>query len=224
MSKKLEELISYQYSKEEERLYPLLCDYLKKTYGNVEIFKPVYYYEKTKHRRHIEELSRITIYLKRTAALHHVYDILKKRHDINCEADQQEIRKIICRLGLQEYFHADILFICYDSFEFEAISHCYNSASKDFKIFKKKYFNSDTMAWIDPSVMFIVYKTKELMEEAERNGEQARIREDYYQFIKQFDQFGLITRDKHLLVHFDYAGHARSPREYYELHYEMMGN
>ncbi|MBQ7936332.1 MAG: hypothetical protein IJ333_08345, partial [Clostridia bacterium] len=62
----------------------------------------------------------------------------------------------------------------------------------------------------------------ELMEAAEKSGEQAKIKEDYYNFIKEYDTFDLVTRDKNLLVHFDYTGHARNPRAYYDLCYDMI--
>ena len=99
---------------------------------------------------------------------------------------------------------------------------CYSIARKEkYGTITDKYFNPKTMEVIHYP-MFVVYKTKEDMINAEKSGEQANITEEFYKFIKKYDKYGFITREKHLLVHFDYSGHARSSREYSDLYWDML--
>ena len=138
-------------------------------------------------------------------------------------ADAAEVKEIIYQQGLQGYFHINNLYISFESFELDALHYCYSTAFQEYKKFRDRYFNPDSMEYIDSSGMFVVYKTRELMEQAAVNGEQARIRKDYYRFMQKYDTYRFIKQDKHLLVDFDYAENARSPREYSELYWKMLG-
>ena len=112
--------------------------------------------------------------------------------------------------------------VLYRSFETVAMEACYSITRKEqHRTIIDKCFNPKTMEVIHYP-MFVVYKTKEDMINAKKSGEQANITEEFYKFIKKYDKYGFITREKHLLVHFDYSGHARSSREYSDLYWDML--
>jgi hypothetical protein len=51
--------------------------------------------------------------------------------------------------------------------------------------------------------LLVLYKSKELLEEAAANGEQDRIRREFFEIVKKYDTYNFITPEKHLAVYFD---------------------
>ncbi len=45
--------------------------------------------------------------------------------------------------------------------------------------------------------MYVLYKSKELFDEAQARGEHEWLKEEYYKFIKPYDPLGYLTREKH---------------------------
>lgn len=70
--------------------------------------------------------------------------------------------------------------------------------------------------------MIVTYKTKELWEEAEKNGQNERFKREYFEFIKKYDRFGFITMDKHLIAVFDYPEIALSGRDSFDRFLEFI--
>ena len=210
-----EELIAYRYCAEEEKLYPLMSAYFQDKYG-VEIQKIRYYSG--------ENTGTFGVWLTTNRFFQQVYrQSSMDDWRLHFPADAAKVKEIIYQQGLQGYFHINNLYISFESFELDALHYCYSTAFQEYKKFRDRYFNPDSMEYIDSSGMFVVYKTRELMEQAAVNGEQARIRKDYYRFMQKYDTYRFIKQDKHLLVDFDYAENARSPREYSELYWKMLG-
>jgi len=110
----------------------------------------------------------------------------------------------------------------YDSFEECALENCYAESFQEFKKFREKHFNPETMEKFNPSALFVTYKSKELMEEAERNGEQQKLIDEYYKFIKKYDEHNFITKQKGLLFYFDYPEIALHSRSYSDLYWQRM--
>ena len=215
IQEKLQDIVSYEYSKEEKILYPLFSEYLKNKYDLSDIYKFRFYRG--------DKSGTIGIYIRTEDEIKKFWE--KEDRDERrywFPTDSKKVLEMVHEHALNTFFDVDVLNLSFECFESDAIQSCYASSFEEFKTFKMKYFNPDTMERILPNAMFVVYKSKELMELAEKNGEQARIREDYYRFIKKYDTFNFVTPEKHFLVHFDYSGHARSDREYFELSWEMM--
>ena len=215
-----EHLVNYQYSEEEKIVFGELAQYVEAKYG-IQLYKITY-----KTVGPLGPLSRIDIYTYWTRDYRHRVDHkpVAIGEGMHWYVDEQrKAIEIVERHGLQSYFHPDDLFVTFHSFEQEALSYCYDSSFEEFRKFREVHFNPDTMEKIYPGALFVIYKSRKLMEEAKRNGEQDRLCDAYYRFIKPYDTYNLITRDHHLLTHFDYAGHARTPLEYHDLYWEMLG-
>ena len=209
-----EELIAYRYCAEEEKLYPLISAYFQDKYG-VEIQKIRYYSE--------ENTGTFGVWLTTNRFFQQVYrQSSMDEWRLHFPADAAKVKEIIYQQGLQGYFHINNLYISFESFELDALHYCYNTAFQEYKIFKSNYLNPATMERIGP-YMFVVYKTKALMEQAAASGEQKRICKDYYTFIKKYDKYDFITPEKHLLVKFDYSGHANTIREEVDIGWQMLG-
>lgn len=214
-AKMFAKLVTQQYSQDENIVANLIKNFVKKKYG-VDVYKCCFFYDEG------GKLKRTTAYMKTTAGLNSVrFRRDKKIQQYNFPEDNESIRNAIIAKGLGIEVNLGY-WIVYSSFEQEALEDCYRSAFPEFKEFKRKHINPETMEECTHSALFVVYKSKELMEQAERNGEQAFLRDEYYKFIKKFDSYNYITPQKHLLVHFDYVGHARSPREYYDMYWDML--
>ena len=218
--KEFEHLVNYEYNEEEKIVFGELAQYVEAKYG-IQLYKITY-----KTVGPLGPLSRIDIYTYWTRDYRHRVD----RKPVNIGGrmrqyvdEENKAREIVERHGLQRYFHPDDLFLMFNSFEKEALDSCYDSAFEEFRKFREVHFNPDTMEKIDPGALFVIYKSRKLMEEAKRNGDQDRLCDAYYRFIKPYDTYNFITRDHHLLTHFDYAGHARTPLEYHDLYWEMLG-
>ncbi|MBQ7935705.1 MAG: hypothetical protein IJ333_05085 [Clostridia bacterium] len=216
---KFKELVAYQPKEEEQAAVQQIIEYIEQKYV-VHVYKCVLTYENIKEVRFVE------IYLMKNAEWDKIISppgTGRWLHEF--PEDGKRFSEILKHKGFKINSHLqDGLFVFFYSFEEISLDACYSTSvlGGKFKKFKERYFNPATMECIDTSAMFVVYKTKELMEAAEKSGEQAKIKEDYYNFIKEYDTFDLVTRDKNLLVHFDYMGHARNPRAYYDLYYDMI--
>ena len=225
LREEFEHLVNYQYNEEEKIVLGELTQYIEAKYG-IQLYKILYNYYFVKYGRKMSKISRMDIYTYWTRDYRHRVD----RKPVNIGGrmrqyvdEENKAREIVERHGLQRYFHPDDLFVTFHSFEQEALSYCYDSSFEEFRKFREVHFNPDTMEEIYPGALFVIYKSRKLMEEAKRNGDQDRLCDAYYRFIKPYDTYNLITRDHHLLTHFDYAGHARTPLEYYDLYLEMLG-
>ena len=214
-----ERVVNYECSEEEKIVFGELAQYVEAKYG-IKLYKITY-----KTMGPLGPLSRVDIYTYWTRDYIHRVDRKPVAVGEGMQwyvDEQQKAREIVERHGLQHYFHPDDLFVTFGSFEQGALRYCYNSAFEEFRKFRETHFNPDTMEKIYSDALFVVYKSRELMEEAERNGEQDRLREAYYHFIKPYDTYNFITPDHHLLIHFDYTGHARIPLEYSDLFGQML--
>ena len=208
-------LVNYQYSESERIIAEEITKFVKEKY-KADVYKCTFFYDEN------GKLKRNTVYMETTLALNSiVFRKNKKRQQYNFPEDNESVRNSISTKELGVEVNPNY-WIVYSSFEKEALEDCYRSAFTEFKEFKRKHINPETMEECTHSALFVVYKSKELMEQAERNGEQAFLRDEYYKFIKRFDRYNYITPQKHLLVHFDYAGHARSPREYSDMYWDML--
>jgi len=137
--------------------------------------------------------------------------------------DGTEIGKIFKQNGFKYNTKLDEGYrLLYYSFEECALENCYAESSQGFDKFREKHFNPKTMEKINPSALFVTYKSKELMEEAERNGEQQKLIDEYYKFIKKYDEHNFITKQKGLLFYFDYPEIALHPRSYSDLYWQRM--
>ncbi len=211
-------LVNYQYSESENIIARKIAEYIKGKYSS-NIYKCFFSYNGK------GEISSIRIHLKTTADFKRIaYSNNGKTRVLIFPEDIANIKNILNQLSIPNCFDRieEPYKISYSSFEQEALENCYRSAFTEFKEFKRKHINPETMEECTHGALFVVYKSKELMEQAERNGEQAFLRDEYYKFIKRFDRYNYITPQKHLLVHFDYAGHARSPREYSDMYWDML--
>ena len=204
-------LVNHQYNQEEKSVFGELTQYVETKYG-IKLYKILY-----ETVGPSGPVSRIDIYTYWNRDYRHRVD-----HRLVSVAgggmrqyvdEENKAKEIVERHGLQHYFHPDDLIVDFLSFEQQALYNCYTSSFEEFQTFRETHFNPDTMERIDPHAMFIVYKSRELMEEAKRNGEQDRLREAYYHFIKPYDTYNFITPDHHLLIYFEYPNHAIVPWE-----------
>ena len=208
--KEFEHLVNYEYNEEEKIVFGELAQYVEAKYG-IQLYKILY-----ETVGPSGPVSRIDLYNYWTRDYNRVdhMPVWVAGGGIRQYVDEEnKAREIVERHGLQRYFHPDNLFVDFLSFEQQALYYCYTSSFEEFQKFREAHFNPDTMEKIDPHAMFIVYKSRELMEEAKRNGEQDRLRDAYYRFIKPYDTYNLITPDHHLLIYFDYPYHAKVPWE-----------
>ena len=203
LREEFEHLVNYQYNEEEKIVLGELTQYIEAKY-EIQLYKILYNYYFVKYGRKMSKISRMDIYTYWTRDYRHRVD----RKPVNIGGrmrqyvdEENKAREIVERHGLQRYFHPDDLFLMFNSFEKEALDSCYDSAFEEFRKFREVHFNPDTMEKIDPG----------------------RLCDAYYRFIKPYDTYNFITRDHHLLTHFDYAGHARTPLEYHDLYLEMLG-
>lgn len=112
--------------------------------------------------------------------------------------------------------------IVYSSFERCALRYCYSEAFEEIKKFREKHFNPITMDNMGYNELFVTYKTKRIMEEAEKNGEQQYLIDEFYKLIKKYDKHNFITKQKGLVFYFDYSEIALTPSEYYDLFLQRM--
>jgi len=208
-------LVNQKQSQEETIVADVIKTFVKNKY-RTDVYACRFFYDEG------GELKRTTAYMTTTAGLNSImFRENKKRQQYNFPEDNESIRNAIIAKGLAIAVNPSY-WIVYSSFEREALEDCYRSAFTEFKEFKRRHINPETMEECTHSALFVVYKSKELMEQAEQNGEQAFLRDEYYKFIKKFDTYNYITPQKHLLVHFDYVGHARSSREYSDMYWDML--
>ncbi|MBQ6792017.1 MAG: hypothetical protein IJO84_01425 [Butyricimonas sp.] len=211
----LEEIVAYQNSPEEIPLAAEIKKYIE-NYFQANVYKCRFRYDEN------HAVFTIAIFLSTNE------ELLITGYPVGATYNSHilGIGKAVCSL-LDKYAFSyrscmqrgeGLLFYSFENYALEA---CYASAGKEGQKFRQQFWNPDTMERIGPP-MYVVYKTKEDMERAAENGELARIREAYYQFVKKYDTYDFITRDHHLLVAFDYADHALSPREKYEQYWDEL--
>ncbi len=186
---------TYIYTDEEALVFPKFIEYIEKAY-NVSVYKIQFKFNGV--------TSVFDIFLKTNADRN---KICGKNSKLKFPYSTllNVLKNIIHQNNLDKYFHADLMVIFISSYEFNALYYCYTTAFESFKLFKAKHFNEHTMQEIAPNMLYIVYKTKDFMEDAKETGEQTYLKKEYYKFIKQYDRFNMITYDRHLLVYFDYV-------------------
>lgn len=217
LDERLKEIEEYYCSNTEEQALSEIVKFVEDKY-NVKVHKAVFRYDETQTKIDFVDLYLKTTLEEKTVLFSENKNIWKQQF--------LEEGKLICDVLKRYNLQFSNVFergyhILFFSFEQVALYACYAEALKERKKLREKYFNSETMEIIH-DFMFVVYKTKRDMEKSEQIGEQARIKEECYQFIKKYDKYNYITREKHLLVHFDYSGHARSPRAYSDLYWDML--
>lgn len=108
---------------------------------------------------------------------------------------KQYVIDICNKNGLTEFINIGDLYMSFDCFESEAIRQI-NRKSNDEKDnkFIPKYFNPETMEKMY-SHLTVIYKNKEFLRQAVESGETKRIADAYYEFIKPYDEYDILTRE-----------------------------
>lgn len=174
---------------------------------DAEIYKCVFKYNE------FHQVCYVFIYFEKTSQLKRVEE------QIDDEEVTAKIKQIMKESGLP---HNETVWFFLRSFELEALVDCYRAALPQYPSFKKARLDKERLKIICPPAMFVQYATKELYDAAKESGEMDRFMEEYYQFIKPYDQFNLITKEKHLPVRFDYTDRVKTSRYYYDLLWEIL--
>ena len=237
MFKDFELILTYKYSEQQQRAVDELIAIYKERFG-VDIAKILFQYDDTMkmlYNRESEKvypsensrINQLFVYFKKSKQL---YDYLKKYNilgfgatDSNNDCMNGIAKSVLDSNG----FDTSIFFrILYGTAECIALEYTYCKAVVDFMKYSEKIFNPDTMESIYMRAMFVVYKSKELLEQAKASGEVDRIKEDYYNFMKKRDPFNLISKDdngnyRHLYTRFDSPETKLSQRLYEDLYFSM---
>ena len=239
MFKEFELILNYRYSQQQQRAVDEITAIYKERFG-VDIVKILFQYDDTMKMFDDDEnvkvypsensrINQLFVYFKKSKQL---YDYLKKYNilgfgatDSNNDCMNGIAKSVLDSNG----FDTSIFFrILYGTAECIALEYTYGEAEADFKKYSEKVFNPDTMESIYVKTMFVVYKSRELLEQAKASGEVDRIKEDYYNFMKKRDPFNLISKDdngnyRHLYTRFDSPETKLSQRMYYDLYLSMAG-
>ena len=217
----LNQLVAAQNTLLEKPAADEIIGYVEQTYGTP-VYKCLFRYNE------LNEIAFVHIYLTTTAD----YRKIKITSDgkwviYQFPEDGLRISSILKQHGFEVYAQIQEGHrILYESFEEYALRACYAESHEDFRAFRDQYFNPHTMEYMSYRALFVVYKTKDLMEQAKASGEQQRMLEAYYNLVKKYDTYNLIKPDKHLLVDFNYVANFQNPRgisrEYSELYVTML--
>lgn len=146
---------------------------------------------------------------------------LQKTFALN-KKDGQAIAEIFDKSGIEFTPKLrDGFFVFLRSFEYLALRDCYNNAFEAEKEFIKGKLDKDTMERIESFGFYVVYKSEAQLIAAEESGRNAKLKEEYFDFIKQFDTYGYINEGK-LLADFTYVDIAPDSKAFYEKALEIL--
>ena len=203
-------LLNYKADKNEIICSNKIISYVESKY-NVKVYKCVFEYDA------YQKMNYIFIYLNTTEGLNKIPTELK---NLNVCDMPTEFQNIIKESDIE---FKESLWIMFRSFELEAVCDCYRNAFSNYWPFKANYFNGETMDNIWNTAMFVIYKDESKLKQAIHSGETQKIQNDYYEYIKEYDRFGFITKNKNLLIHFDYKRNNRDEIHYFfELYWDIL--
>lgn len=217
---RFEAMMSYKYSE----IHKKVADEITKLYKdrhNIDIFKILFQYDDTMKMLGDYETKQVYPTEKSKIIQLFIYFTTNKQYHHYCKslglsyyADESEqdgmtepIKSILDSNGFDtSKFHRALY---KPTFEFLALHYIYCNSAYHFNEYKEKVFNPDTMSSIvTKRMLIIVYKSKELLERAKESGEIDRLKADYYDFMKKYDTYNLISKDdkgnyRHLFTRFD---------------------
>ncbi len=199
-------LLHYQNNANEKEAAAKINSYTHRNF-DAEIYKCVFKYNE------FHQVCYVFIYFEKTEKLK------KVEKQIDDESVTMKIKQIIKECGLA---YSQTLWLFLRSFELEALVDCYRSALPAHRNFIMEFLDRSRFRVVCPPSMFVRYNTKELYDAAKESGEIERFTEKYYQFIKPYDKFNLITKERHLPVRFDYVDRVKSSRYYFDLLWEVL--
>lgn len=174
---------------------------------DAEMYKCVFKYNE------FNQVCYVFIYFTKTSQLK------KVEESIDDEGVTAKIKHILeeCRMP-----HNETIWLFLRSFELEALVDCYRAALPEYRQFAREHSDKERFKIIWPPAMFVRYETKEFYDAAKESGEMERFTEEYYQFIKPYDAFDLVTKEKHFPVRFDYVEKVKSSRYYYDILWSIL--
>ena len=237
MFKEFELILNYRYSQQQQRAVDELTAIIKERFG-VDIAKILFQYDDTISMFDYDEnakvypsensrINQLFMYFKTNKQWH---DYLKSAGipgfgaaDSENDCMNNTIKSVLDSNGFDTSIFLRALYFPTES---KALVYTYGEAVIDFMKYSEKIFNPDTMESIYMRAMFVVYKSKELLEQAKASGEVDRIKEGYYNFMKERDPFNLISKDdngnyRHLYTRFDSPETKLSQRLYEDLYFSM---
>ena len=240
MFKEFELILTYRYSQQQQRAVDEITAIIKERFG-VDIAKILFQYDDT--MKMFDDGENVKVYPSENSKIFQLFvyfktnkqwrDYLKSAgihgRGSAAGAEKDYMNYIIKSvLDSNDFDTSVFLRAIYRTAESPALEYTYCKAVVDFMKYKEKVFNPNTMESIYMRAMFVVYKSKELLEQAKASGEVDRIKEDYYNFMKERDPFNLISKDdngnyRHLYTRFDSPETKLSQRMYYELFFSMSG-
>ena len=240
MFKDFELILTYKYSEQQQRAVDEITAIIKERFG-VDIAKILFQYDDT--MKMFDDGENVKVYPSENSKIFQLFvyfktnkqwrDYLKSAgiHGRGSAAGAEKdymnyiIKSVLDSNGFDTSIFLRALYLPVES---KALVYTYGEAEADFKKYSEKVFNPDTMESIYVKTMFVVYKSRELLEQAKASGEVDRIKEDYYNFMKKRDPFNLISKDdngnyRHLYTRFDSPETKLSQRLYYDLYLSMAG-
>mgnify|MGYP001040229235 CR=1 FL=1 len=238
MFKEFELILNYRYSQQQQRAVDEITAIYKERFG-VDIAKILFQYDDTISMFDYDEnakvypsensrINQLFMYFKTNKQWH---DYLKSAGipgfgaaDSENDCMNNTIKSVLDSNGFDTSIFFRALYLA--PFECHALVYTYGEAEADFMKYSEKVFNPDTMESIYVKTMFVVYKSRELLEQAKASGEVDRIKEGYYNFMKERDPFNLISKDdngnyRHLYTRFDSPETKLSQRLYEDLYFSM---
>lgn len=199
-------LLHYQNSSDEKQAAEKITTYIQSNF-DAEVYKCVFKYNE------FHQVCYVFIYFAKTVQLK------RAEEQIDDEGATAKIKQIMKECGL---LHNETVWLLLRSFELEALVDCYRAALPAHRAFAMARLDRSRFRILWPPSMLVRYNTKEDYDAAKESGEMDRFIEEYYQFIKPYDRFNLITREKHLPVRFDYIDRVKTSRYYYDLLWEIL--
>lgn len=198
--KRLKEVIEYQPYGNEQLVNEKLINYIRERYG-IKPYKCIIYYEKD------TRVLSISVYMRSMEEVNEIYShtfgcINDGGHESLCE-ERQKATQILLECG----FSGDKIpqrgtNLCYYSCERLAVDQCYRYAMAELRDLSYQLVDPLTMDIKKSYMLFYVYRNKQMLDEAEQKGEHDAIRDRVYEIIKKYDEYGIISRDKHFGVLF----------------------
>lgn len=203
-------LLNYKPNNNETICSKKITSYIEEKY-EVKIYRCIFEYDACRM------MNYIFVYLNTTEDLNKIPNNLKNISFCNAS---EHFQNIINESGIE---FKKSLWIMFRSFELEAVCECYRDAFSNYWPFKAQYFNEETMDNIWNTAMFVIYKDENKLKQAVECGETQKMENDYYEYIKEYDKFGFVTKKKNLLIHFDYKRNNRNDTAYYyELYWDIL--
>ncbi len=200
---KFKKLEAYEHTPKESNAAKEIIKYVEEKY-DVKVYKCVFRYDGNLDFEGDRDgtVTFVTIFLKTTADYNRIR--LNRATGIvtwDFPEDEAMVKEILSRENMPKC--GKKCTVLYDSFQIEALKHCYSISAADFLDIKDKIFNPETMLSVDNWYMNIVYKDRKCLDDAIKSGETERLKKVYYDFIKPYDKYNFITMDMYLLAIFE---------------------